>query len=513
MILQGGNIKTKYKNKKKEAVMEEAPTAVAAIPDVNKTVGDLKPAPYNPRKITDDKLRMLRKAMIEFGDLSGIVFNVRTGRVVGGHQRIKHLDPTWEIRKESGAEDSVGTVANGWIETPFGRWTYREVDWPEQKEVAANIAANKQGGEFDIPLLKDLLVQIDDGAADMELTGFDTSELEEMMTEEGGGKDKAKIVLSAEDNATLDEAWKEWARDMVAGMGALEALGFLSLGASPAVAKVRFLNSLYYGDNFPRWVTFAYQPHRMKVPGAQNSIYEMLEKNTVDTAYSKNFRFALCDDPNFDRLLATGAPIAGGRQPQDFPVPLAKELINEFCPEEGAVLDPCHGWGGRLIGFLLSKAGRYVGFDPSPETADGLKRMAADLNPYVPDKIVDTYAIPFEDSTLEDETFDLALTSPPYYDLERYTGDDSSFRRYGNFKAWDEGFYSQMINKTHAALKAGGVFALQVGNQKYPMERLAKEHAERAGYIYIGTRSAGMQNNLRETEEERGEVVVLFRKA
>jgi hypothetical protein len=301
---------------------------------------------------------------------------------------------------------------------------------------------------------------------------------------------------------------------MVAGMGALESLGFLSLGASPAVAKVRFLNSLYYGDNFPRWVTFAYQPHRMKVPGAQNSIYEMLEKNAADTTYSKNFRFALGDDPNFDKLLATGAPIAGGRQPQDFPVDLAKALYDEFCPEGGAVLDPCHGWGGRLVGFLLSKAGRYVGCDPSPETFDGVKRMAADLLPYVPEKTVETFMLPYEDASLIGEgIYDFALTSPPYYDLERYTGDDNSFRRYGNFKAWDDGFYSRLIAKTYAALKEGGVFALQVDNQKYPMERLAKEHAERAGFLYIGTRSAGMENNLRETSEERGEVIVLFRKA
>jgi hypothetical protein len=360
-------------------------------------------------------------------------------------------------------------------------------------------------------LLKDLITQIDDGLVDMELTGFDTKELEELMTYEGGGPDKTKIVLSVEQNTALDVAWGEWAQDMLRGMDALEKLGFLSLGASPAVAKVRFLNTLYYGDNFPRWATFAYQPHRMKVPGAQNSIYEMLQKNAEDTAYSKNFRFALCDDPNFDRLLATGAPIAGGRQPQDFPVLLAKDLYNEFCPEGGAVLDPCHGWGGRLVGFLLSKAGRYVGCDPSPETFEGVKRMAADLLPYVSDKTVSTFMLPYEDALIEGP-FEFALTSPPYYDLEQYTGDDSSFRRYGNFRAWDEGFYSLLISKTHAVLKQGGVFALQVGNQKYPLEKLAKEHAERVGFLYVGTRASGMKNNLRETTEERGEVVVIFRK-
>jgi hypothetical protein len=151
-------------------------------------VEDLKPAPYNPRKISDPKMKMLGKAMKEFGDLSGIIYNIRSNRTVGGHQRVKHLDPSWLIVKEDFTDD-VGTVALGYIETPYGRWTYREVDWNEQREIAANIAANKHGGEFDFPMLKDLIVQIDDGALDLELTGFDGKDFDKTF---GGGAEKIK---------------------------------------------------------------------------------------------------------------------------------------------------------------------------------------------------------------------------------------------------------------------------------------------------------------------------------
>ena len=126
-------------------------------------VADLTPAPYNPRKITPKQLDMLGKSMKEFGDLSGIVKNIRTGKLVGGHQRLKHFDPTWIITKEP-REDETGTVAQGQIETPFGSWSYREVDWPEKREMAANIAANKHGGYFDVATLKDLILEIDDGS-------------------------------------------------------------------------------------------------------------------------------------------------------------------------------------------------------------------------------------------------------------------------------------------------------------------------------------------------------------
>jgi hypothetical protein len=95
-------------------------------------IKDLQPAAYNPRKISDEKLDNLKKSMQEFGDLSGIVVNVRTGNMVGGHQRIKHFNPSWPIKKRK-HEDNLGTVALGDIETPFGVWSYREVDWPEKK--------------------------------------------------------------------------------------------------------------------------------------------------------------------------------------------------------------------------------------------------------------------------------------------------------------------------------------------------------------------------------------------
>ena len=50
---------------------------------------DLKPNPGNPRKITDERLSMLKKSIETFGDLSGFVYNRTTQRLSGGHQRQK----------------------------------------------------------------------------------------------------------------------------------------------------------------------------------------------------------------------------------------------------------------------------------------------------------------------------------------------------------------------------------------------------------------------------------------
>ena len=141
---------------------------------MTKNVADLKPAPENPRKITDEELRTLGEAMKEFGDLSGIVFNRKTGHLVGGHQRLKHLDPSWKIVSKP-HQDKQGTVAVGWVETDFGRFTYREVDWPKRKEHAANLAANKISGEWDNEKLAPILEELAQ-LPELDLTGFTPQE-------------------------------------------------------------------------------------------------------------------------------------------------------------------------------------------------------------------------------------------------------------------------------------------------------------------------------------------------
>ena len=147
---------------------------------MTKKIKDLNPAEYNPRKISDKQLELLNKSMKEYGDLSGIVFNVATGNIIGGHQRTKLLNPEAIIQKED-CQDETGTTAIGYVITSEGKFSYREVNWTEQKEKAANIAANKGGGEWDFTKLKDLMEDLDTGELDLELTGFDNQEIEKLM--------------------------------------------------------------------------------------------------------------------------------------------------------------------------------------------------------------------------------------------------------------------------------------------------------------------------------------------
>ena len=123
-------------------------------------VKDLKYAPYNPRKISDEMLNKLKQSIEEFGYVEPIVVNKRTRHVVGGNQRLKALE-------DLGIEE---------VEAVF-------VDLDDAREKALNVALNKITGEWDYPKLKDLLEELDTGEIDIELTGFDMVEIEDLMTQ------------------------------------------------------------------------------------------------------------------------------------------------------------------------------------------------------------------------------------------------------------------------------------------------------------------------------------------
>lgn len=125
---------------------------------LTKKISELSPARYNPRKISSDALGRLTKSLSELGNLQPITWNAKTGNIVGGHQRLKCYSAL--------GKDEVEVWAV-WLD--------------EAQEKAANIALNKLSGEFDLPQLKDILEELDTGEIDLDITGFGTDELADLM--------------------------------------------------------------------------------------------------------------------------------------------------------------------------------------------------------------------------------------------------------------------------------------------------------------------------------------------
>jgi ParB-like chromosome segregation protein Spo0J len=124
-------------------------------------INKLKPAPYNPRKkltMKDPEFEKIKRSIQEFGYVDPIIVN-KDFTVIGGHQRLTVL-------KDLDYKEIECVV----------------VDIDKTKEKALNIALNKIAGSWNIPLLKDLLQELDTGEIDMAITGFDAEEIEDLMT-------------------------------------------------------------------------------------------------------------------------------------------------------------------------------------------------------------------------------------------------------------------------------------------------------------------------------------------
>lgn len=172
-------------------------------------LSDLTPNPGNPRKITDEKKSMLAKALKEFGDISGVVFNRKTQRLIGGHQRRSQFNPADPIVivKKYSKPTKTGTVAEGYIETSAGRFSYREVYWDQAKEKAAALAANKLAGEWDPAKLGEWIKELNsfDVDFDLDLTMFDPGEIKDIVGIEVQGYTRTTSEATGVDEDEIPE--------------------------------------------------------------------------------------------------------------------------------------------------------------------------------------------------------------------------------------------------------------------------------------------------------------------
>lgn len=150
-----------------------------------KSINDLKGNPRNPRIMSAHDFASLQKSVKELGDLGGIVFNVQTGQLVGGHQRVeafKKLGGVPVIVERLAEPNSVGTIARGYVLLGDEKFSYREVDWPADREIAANIAANRIDGEWDVDLLAEWDQWLKENNPDLlELTGQRDDEIARLL--------------------------------------------------------------------------------------------------------------------------------------------------------------------------------------------------------------------------------------------------------------------------------------------------------------------------------------------
>ena len=107
-------------------------------------------ASYNPRNISDDGRRELKRSIKNFGVLGGIIVNRRTNNtIVGGHQKVAILD---DINKYNPSDKSTDYLL---------RVELIDVDEKTEKEINITLNNPNVGGEWDFDKLRELIPDID----------------------------------------------------------------------------------------------------------------------------------------------------------------------------------------------------------------------------------------------------------------------------------------------------------------------------------------------------------------
>lgn len=137
-------------------------------------IKDINPVGYNPRKISDTDFNKLSNSISEFGVINPIILNLKNNHIIGGHQRYSVLLEEYE---SSGNYNELYLLRLGDIGWVFPSTDLSVKDMSTEK--AMNLALNKISGDWDIPKLENLLIDLDVDEFNLDLTGFDSMDIKE----------------------------------------------------------------------------------------------------------------------------------------------------------------------------------------------------------------------------------------------------------------------------------------------------------------------------------------------
>lgn len=192
----------------------------------------------------------------------------------------------------------------------------------------------------------------------------------------------------------------------------------------------------------------------------------------------------------------------------------AAAIYDKFAPN-GTVWDMSGGWGGRMLGAIKSSVKQYIATEPSKKTFQGLFDLGHD---YGGKTNIRLSLQGSEDYTPDKESLDLCFTSPPYFDLEKYSEDkNQSYLKYPNIGDWLNNFLGKTIQNCWHGLKKDGYLLINIADHKksdisleYATVKLAKD----IGFYYIGTLKLALSNpNMKNRQSAfKYEPIFIFKK-
>jgi ParB-like nuclease domain len=263
-------------------------------------------------------------------------------------------------------------------------------------------------------------------------------------------------------------------------------------------------------------VADTYHPHRFEAKVAERpTIREVFDQDRY-LDYGLRLLVAQGKRITDQTVLSIFPYVRGAQVASNFRPGYALSMLRRFAFPGATVLDTSTGYGGRLVAFLASDCGRYIGIDPNTLTHNGNILMAKDLHASAR---VDLINAPAEDVELPDEV-DFCFTSPPYFAKERYSDEDTqSCNRYRDGSDWRKGFLVPMVELQYRALKPDryaviNIADVKLGSVTYPLVQWTVEAAKAAGFVHVRTEHYPLGGRVPGAGDKReaAEPVLVFKK-
>lgn len=448
---------------------------------IYKKVDELIPYENNPRK-NDKAVDYVAKSIEQFGFKNPIIID-KNNVIVCGHTRLLackklNISEVPCILADDLTDEQIKAfrLADNKV-SEFAEWDTELLD----SEIADIVNVDMSDFGFDMDF-SDIDNIIDDDTKNDDFFYFDKKEIQEK----------------------ISENWKKY-----------ESLDeFVDNIIDEPTAMYQF-NRLCQGYRDGYNISLLFNKHRLTTEMVKSK--DLFYGFNNDDKYKKSYARYIVDVENkvvprnqYYKYIGIGT--SGYQYVNEFPPYLARDIYKAYVKDGDKVLNPCAGWGGRLLGIASCMFNNieYVETDPQTQTFQGLQQLKKFLH------LGENYKqfnLPFEELELQDNYFDFVFTSPPYFDTEHYSDEATqSYKKNNSYENWKNNFLFVMIDKIIKAMKKDAICILNVGNKRYTISDDIKSYLKSKYNITTENLDYSLDNSSENAIRMSDEDFLMFKK-
>lgn len=242
------------------------------------------------------------------------------------------------------------------------------------------------------------------------------------------------------------------------------------------------------GQTINRFVFTNMMTAEPKGRGSNSLRDRFYDDNKLRRAIRICFEFRDGNNLVYPTAIRRALELVTGENVTNFKAQNARAIVEHLCPVMwGRVYDYSCGYGGRLLGTNASNMHyTYIGTDPNTETY----KYLCYLNELLGGKH-ELNCLPSQDYQPDD--IDLAFSSPPYFNLEKYSDEPTQCMvQFQSLDDWFDGYVVPTMRNIHAGLNSDGIFATNIADYKTTKDEFRVvdrwiETAEQLGFKHIDT--------------------------